>query len=110
MTDYRDGQIHGWNGGECPVHPKDAVTVWSREGRGSSKDIAARYRWDHPGLGQSLDIVAFCVTKKYEEPLTIWGNVYNDGGVESYGSQADAEENASINCVRIAVKFQEVKE
>jgi hypothetical protein len=22
MTDYNDGKWHGWNGGECPVHPK----------------------------------------------------------------------------------------
>lgn len=25
MTDYNDGNWHGWNGGECPVHPKTLV-------------------------------------------------------------------------------------
>jgi len=107
MTDYRDGKIHGWNGGECPVHPKDAVTVWSREGRGSSKDIAARYRWDHHGLG--LDIIAFCVTKKHEEPLTLWVNVYG-GGFDAYTTPEDARRSATSSAIRIAVPFQEVKE
>ena len=22
---YNDGKWHGWNGGECPVHPKTVV-------------------------------------------------------------------------------------
>ena len=25
MTGYNDGKWHGWNGGECPVHPKSRV-------------------------------------------------------------------------------------
>ena len=29
MTNYNDGKWHGWNGGECPVHPKSMVdAVW----------------------------------------------------------------------------------
>lgn len=27
MTDYRDGYWHRWNGGECPVNPKDKVII-----------------------------------------------------------------------------------
>ena len=27
MTDYNDGKWHGWNGGECPVHPGSVVSV-----------------------------------------------------------------------------------
>jgi hypothetical protein len=25
MIDYNDGKWHGWNGGECPVHPESVV-------------------------------------------------------------------------------------
>ncbi len=25
MTDWNNGQIHGWNGGDCPVHPETVV-------------------------------------------------------------------------------------
>ena len=25
MTSYNDGKWHGWNGGECPVHPETEV-------------------------------------------------------------------------------------
>lgn len=32
MTDYNDGKIHGWNGGDCPVHPETEVLVWLRNG------------------------------------------------------------------------------
>jgi hypothetical protein len=28
MTDYNDGEWHGWNGGECPVDPRAWVEVW----------------------------------------------------------------------------------
>jgi hypothetical protein len=27
MNDYNDGKWHGWNGGECPVHPDSVVRV-----------------------------------------------------------------------------------
>ena len=27
MTNYNDGRWHGWNGGECPVHPETVVVV-----------------------------------------------------------------------------------
>ena len=26
-TDYNDGKIHVWSGGECPVHPKSEVEL-----------------------------------------------------------------------------------
>lgn len=27
MSDYYDGCWHGWNGGECPVHPETIIDV-----------------------------------------------------------------------------------
>ena len=32
MTDYNDGKWHGWNGGECPVHPESELKVWFQSG------------------------------------------------------------------------------
>lgn len=31
MTDYSDGEWHGWNGGECPVRPDGVVSIVSQE-------------------------------------------------------------------------------
>lgn len=27
-ANYNDGTIHGWNGGDCPVHPETVVKVY----------------------------------------------------------------------------------
>jgi len=110
MTDYRDGKNHGWNGGECPVHPKDEVMVWMYNGYVSDPRAAKAFRWDRTGLGS--DIVCFRVTKKHEEPLTVWVNVYSDGDADAWFSQKEAEEavGSHLTPIRIAVPFQEVKE
>lgn len=107
MTDYRDGAIHGWNGGECPVHPQDVVALWFREG-GADEGTSELYSWHHdPGDG---DIIAFCVTKKYEEPLTIWVNFWSDGNWAAFQTEEQARNYGDHRHARIAVKFQEVKE
>jgi transposase len=37
MIDYNDGKWHGWNGGECPVHPESVVEyVWHYPKRGET--------------------------------------------------------------------------
>jgi hypothetical protein len=63
MTDYNNGQIHGWNGGECPVHPETVVKVWFRHG-GCSRGNG--YDWTHKE--DVSDIIAFQVVKQYVEP------------------------------------------
>jgi len=74
MTDYNDGQIHGWNGGECPVHTKTVVAVWFRC---KDSDIfqANALFWHHADACD--DIVAFRVVKPYVEPKVIWVNEHN---------------------------------
>jgi hypothetical protein len=63
--DYNNGQIYGWNGGECPVHPETVVRVWFRSGPEQEKK-ALSYRWTH---GMKFgDIIAFQVAKPYVEP------------------------------------------
>ena len=67
MTDYNDGNWHGWNGGECPVHPKTVVEAIFDDGSGSGYPGPADcYIWDrwHP--------IAFRVVKPYREPREGW--------------------------------------
>lgn len=114
MTDYRDGEIHIWNGGECPVHPKDGVRVWGRLPRLVSDASAKSLDWTHDGYAE--DIIAFRVVKKHvepeqvAEPLTIWVNIY-PGGQAIFLDRRTAE-NCALEHLpgRIAVPFREVKE
>lgn len=65
MKDYNDGKWHGWNGGECPVHPKSRVeTVLKDAPPGISQ--AENYVWVHNDCYD--DIVAFRVIRPYIEP------------------------------------------
>lgn len=109
MSDYNDGKIHGWNGGECPVHPKSVVAVWVRCGV-SDTGNAADFSWDHKK--QLPDIIAFQVTKPYAEPKFIWVNEHHNGNCYGYPSEELAKSCAcgSGTAVRIAVKYVEGKE
>ncbi len=69
MTDYNDGKIHGWNGGDCPVHPETVVRVWLRNGEIQDR-IAYGLTWGH--LKSCSDIIAFQVVEAYAEPKVIW--------------------------------------
>ena len=86
MTNYNDGKWHGWNGGECPVHPKtrvkaieESTLTWEAE--------AGDCDW--PSFRG-----CFRVTKEHKEPREFWivGDIwvenksdairFADGGVE----------------------------
>jgi hypothetical protein len=75
MTDYNDGKWHGWNGGECPVHPKSVVVVVT--GRGQATEPAGDFGWND----NDTPIVAFRVIKPYIEPREFWVNVYPNGDI-----------------------------
>ena len=68
MTNYNDGKWHGWNGGECPVHPKTVVEVLFGDGSGAGeKENASSFGWMvHPIP------VAFRVVKEHKEPREFW--------------------------------------
>ena len=108
MTDYNDGKIHGWNGGECPVHPKTVVNVWRRCCDTYELEAGGLLWQGHRGI---FDIIAFRVTKAYVAPpgpKTIWVNEYSeDNRGVAYFSEEEAKENFK-SCTRIAVKYQEV--
>ena len=51
MSEYVTGQIYGWNGGECPVHPDTKITAWFR-GVGCLIDYKADHlQWAHDKEG-----------------------------------------------------------
>lgn len=68
MTDYNDGKWHGWNGGECPVHPRSLVDFVFDSGGEQAfyEHIADTVYWTY-GVASS-EIIAFRVTKPYIEP------------------------------------------
>ena len=76
MTNYNDGQWHGWNGGECPVHPESIIEVVT--GGGGVIKMAANYgAWDDP----TMQLIAFRVIKEHKGPRDFWiselsGDVY----------------------------------
>lgn len=72
MTDYNDGKWHGWNGGECPVHPETMVECYGGANAGpSSLRSRAKFRqWVHDDANQG--IVAFRVVKEHKEPREFW--------------------------------------
>jgi hypothetical protein len=106
MTDYNNGQIHGWNGGESPVHPETVVKVWFRHGGCSGGN---GYDWVH--TGEDADIIAFQVVKAYVEPKVIWVNEYADGQYGAHNTKEKAERYHSRDtATRIAVKYVEAKD
>ena len=66
MTDYNDGKWHGWNGGECPVHPESLVDVLHSANGILDERKAGITAWD------SEYLIAFRVTKPYKEPREFW--------------------------------------
>ena len=106
MSDYNNGKIHGWNGGECPVHPETVVKTWMCCG-GTEELIAGCFRWEH--LSLDGDIIAFQVVKAYVEPKVIWVNEYVDGPV-AFNTERSARNYAMPSAKRIAVKYVEAKD
>lgn len=68
MTDYNDGKWHGWNGGECPVHPESVVEVMLQSGFNDSGVGSTDWDW---GICKT-PIIAFRVVKEYREPREVW--------------------------------------
>lgn len=110
MTDYNDGTIHGWNGGDCPVHPETVVHAWFRSS--VNKECKADYlRWSKDANFSNTDIIAFRVVEPYVEPKVIWVNEEADGIHVAYDSEEKASNCAAYSLVtRIAVKYVEVRE
>jgi hypothetical protein len=107
VTNWNDGTIHDWNGGDCPVHPKTMVEYWMRR-NGASECNAGNLVWDHDETAG--DIIAFRVVERHVEPKVIWVNEYEGGIRIAYDSEDEAKEGAGSGAIRIAVKYVEVRE
>lgn len=109
MNDYNDGNWHGWNGGECPVHPKSEVLVTIHEGLLYARleiAYAGSLEWD---AGDS-PIVAFRLVKKFEEPKVIWVNEYENTFVSHPTKEMAEEDSVSGTALRVAVKYVESRD
>ena len=105
MLDYNNGEIHGWNGGDCPVHPESIVEVWFL-GAGKARCTANDVEWDW--TADTADIIAFRVVEQHVEPNTVWVNEYASFNTH-YETEELAKKNAVTGCKRIAVEYREVK-
>lgn len=77
MTNYNDGKWHGWNGGECPLHPNTLVqTQFAAESRIEAERGTARraenFDWSGPEKLPTSHITNFRVIKEYREPRDWW--------------------------------------
>ena len=80
MTDYNDGKWHGWNGGECPVHPKSVVEVRYEDSSYNGIDQGKGLDYGWIKFANKRGICAFRVVKEYREPREFWivnGSVYS---------------------------------
>lgn len=102
---YNDKQIHGWNGGDCPVHPETVVQVWFRNGNTNVSWDAEAYWWEHRETEE--DIIAFRVVKLYVEPKVIWVNEYTGGLHFGHDTEEKARKEGRPHATRIAVKYVE---
>lgn len=72
--DYNDGDWWGWNGGECPVHPKSVVECRFMDAGhiyNGKKSVASYFSWDHYReelLAGNGNIIGFRVITPYVEP------------------------------------------
>lgn len=108
MTDYNDGEWHGWNGGECPVHPKSRVQ-WTRfTGIGSfgvsheGECRADDAYWESTTPGGHL--TGFRVIEEYREPREWWVNEYHSGGFGIHDSKEEADKYTTLNriaCIHV---------
>lgn len=95
MTNYNDGKWHGWNGGECPVHPKSVVDMVWPSGLDDSKAfrdvrLAGNFSW---GVSDTSLPMLFRVVEEYKEPREFWVNVYEG---DCYSSLYQSKESADM--------------
>ena len=108
-TNYNDGNWYGWNGGECPVHPKSVVDVCLIYRACVEGETAEQWFWD----AKRTRIRAFRVTKPYVEPpkpREFWINEYASVRSGLYESKEEADEVATsgrIRCIHVREVIEE---
>lgn len=64
MTNYNDGKWHGWNGGECPLHPETTVDVVVSSGDRRTVKSKSWHNYHQ--------IIAFRVIEEWKKPREFW--------------------------------------
>ncbi len=115
MVDYNDGNWHGWDGGECPVHPESVIdAVWpsTMDDKKSYRD--AKKAKDFPWfVGGPWTPFLFRVTKPYVEPpkpREFWINEYPGCFGTPYSSKAEADEGGGgirTRCIHVREVIEE---
>ena len=88
MVNFNDGRWHGWNGGECPVHPLSIIEIVTTDEGSEGDDWQAGDCHWHNGTR----IAAFRVIKEHREPREFW-IVMNDG--MAWDTEWQAEKHAA---------------
>ena len=116
---YTKGQWYGWNGGECPVHPRTTVAVVTATSTGGFVNIdenfvhiyksrlAGDLIWSRD---DETSIIAFRVVKHHVEPRVIWVNEYDGYGWLAHKTKEEAILFAGKYATRIAVRYVETPE
>ena len=109
MTNYNDGKWHGWNGGECPVHPKTVVEGYWRNGITTSACPSVYNTGVAGGLNFSWDgetrLHLFRVIKEHKEPREFWAA---QGEMCKCGQHGWIE--VDRDCAPYATLFREVQQ
>jgi hypothetical protein len=103
MTDFNDGEIHAWNGGECPLHPKTRLEA--REWNGG------RWTADAEDCHWPSFKGAFRVVTPYVEPpkpLECWMIYIRGVRWATYTSLGDAQCDAERYPTARIVHMREV--
>ena len=111
MTDYNDGNWHGWDGGECPVHPKSMIQAVRGHTDTASvvtwpADQFQPICWRDAGAGHSHSIIAFRVIKAHREPRVFWVNEYARSFGDTYATKDEADKYGTerIACHRVVIE------
>jgi len=97
MTNYNDGNWHGWIGGECPVHPKSLVE-WVHVCELDEWSLGVQEKMEAGQLGFSEEIIAFRVVKEYREPREFWVDL---GSMRSFWDHGIAKSCANGQLIHV---------
>jgi hypothetical protein len=96
MTNYNDGKWHGWNGGECPVHPDSVGDITYFDGVRYRSTRLGQYDWKTP--------LMFRVVKEHKEPREFWVTRMTlfdlDGNISGYCYQECSEKMVNSKSAR----------
>lgn len=103
---YKPGIWYGWNGGECPVHPKDELEIVDAHGV-SAHGMAGGFNWNEL-RGAFMIITPYVEPRK---PREVWMNYYDYGlGWNTYRTRYEADKNSGpsrIRCVKFVEQVEE---